>query len=342
MNFKYNTVVLIGRFQPLHNAHVELLKQAGKLANNVVIIVGSAFKPRTFKNPFTSNEREEMIRTAVSRYCDPNVKYHIEHNKDTIYNNAAWAARVQTLVNKHSQPGDDIAIMGHDKDETSFYLHMFPQWKQELVGLIEPLHATDVRDLYFQADMNMRYLTGVLPNCTVEFLRKFAETEEYQQLVRERAFIDAYRQQYNAFPYPPIFVTADAVVIQSGHVLMVKRKSEPGKGLWALPGGFVNAYTDASVEDAALRELHEETGIKVPEKVLRGNIKDSHIFDAVNRSARGRTITHAYKIVLPDGPLPKVRGSDDAICACWVPIGSLDSSKMFEDHDEIISWAVGA
>jgi len=72
-----------------------------------------------------------------------------------------------------------------------------------------------------------------------------------------------------------------------------------------LPGGFLNASTDASVQSAAIRELKEETGIKVPVAVLNGSIKDSRVFDSIGRSARGRTITHAFKIVLPDGELGK-------------------------------------
>jgi len=137
-------------------------------------------------------------------------------------------------------------------------------------------------------------------------------------------------------------VTADAVVIQSGHILMIKRRSEPGKGLWALPGGFLNANTDKSVKDAAVRELKEETGIKVPTPVLYGSIHDEKVFDAISRSARGRTITHAFKFVLPDGPLPKVKGMDDAEKASWIPIGELDSSTCFEDHYELITHFIGA
>jgi bifunctional NMN adenylyltransferase/nudix hydrolase len=111
--------------------------------------------------------------------------------------------------------------------------------------------------------------------------------------------------------------------------------------LWALPGGYVNANTDKSVEDAAIRELREETLIKVPAPVLRGNIKDSRVFDAIDRSPRGRIITHAFKIVLPDGELPRVKGSDDAEKARWVPIAEVCSDECFEDHYEMVQWAIG-
>ena len=107
-------------------------------------------------------------------------------------------------------------------------------------------------------------------------------------------------------------------------------------------GGYVNAETDRNVETAALRELREETMIKVPLPVLRGSIVRSKVFDAIDRSPRGRIITHAYHIVLPDGELPRVKGSDDAEKARWVPIAEVKSEECFEDHYEIIQHFLGA
>jgi bifunctional NMN adenylyltransferase/nudix hydrolase len=342
MTKKYDTLVFIGRFQPIHNAHLEIIRRATELARQIVIIVGSANQPRTYKNPFTSFERELLIKNAVSRLGDSETAIRVEHNQDTIYNDQAWAIRVQALVNKHTAGLPKTGIIGHTKDETSFYLKMFPQWQHEEVELIEPLHATDIRDLYFKHSFNSNFIKNVVPGTTYNFLMNFRRTEEFAQIVREREFISSYKKQYESLPYPPVFVTTDAVVICSGHVLMIRRRSEPGRGLWALPGGFLNAETDSSVEACMLRELREETGIKVPAPVLRGSIQANRVFDAVARSTRGRTITHAFKIVLPDGELPKVKGSDDADKARWVPIAELDSSVCYEDHYEIIQHFVGA
>lgn len=343
MTKKYDTLVYIGRFQPIHSAHVETIRRATQLARQVIIIVGSANQARTYKNPFTSAERQCMIVDALrDSEGETNASIRIEHNIDTIYNDQAWMIRVQALVAKHTLGMSKIGIIGHDKDETTFYLKMFPQWERVEVELIEPLNATNIRDLYFRRDVNLKFLERVVPASTLYFLDQFKNTAAFEQIVREREFIAQYRKQYESLPYPPIFVTADAVVIQNGHVLMIKRRSEPGKGLWALPGGFVNARTDRSVEDAAIRELREETGIKVPVPVLRGSIVRSRVFDAVERSARGRTITHAYFIVLTGEELPRVKGADDAEKARWVPIAEVKSDECFEDHWEIIQHFVGA
>jgi bifunctional NMN adenylyltransferase/nudix hydrolase len=190
--------------------------------------------------------------------------------------------------------------------------------------------------------MNFNFLKGVVPESTLVYLDAFKDTDEYAQIIREREFIKEHNKQYAGLRYPPIFSTADAVVICSGHVLMIRRRAEPGRGLWALPGGYVNANTDKTVEDAAIRELREETQIRVPAPVLRGSIVRSRVFDAIGRSPRGRIITHAFYIQLPDGELPKVKGSDDAEKARWVPIAEVQSEHCFEDHYEILQHFVGA
>jgi bifunctional NMN adenylyltransferase/nudix hydrolase len=339
MTKKYHTLVLIGRFQPFHSAHLEIVKRATALCEQLVIITGSAAQPRTYKNPFTSTERAEMIKNATRGLS---IQIYVEENIDTIYNDQAWAIRVQGIVSKYRALGGPIGIIGHKKDDSSFYLDMFPQWGYEDVELVEFLSAVDIRDLYFKREVNMKFIRGVVPETVFDFLEQFRTTPEYEQIIREREFVANYKKQYASLPYPPIFSTADSVVICSGHVLMIKRRAEPGRGLWALPGGYVNANTDKTVLDAAIRELREETQIKVPAPVLRGSIVRSKVFDAVDRSPRGRIITHAFHIQLPDGELPRVKGSDDAEKARWVPIAEVRSEDCFEDHYEILQHFVGA
>lgn len=338
---KYDTLVLIGRFQPVHNAHTEIIRKAALLANQLIIIVGSAKQPRTYKNPWTSHERRLMLQNV----CDTiktDCCIRIEENTDTIYNNPAWVARVQSIVARYTRSADNIAIIGHKKDSTTEeYLNMFPQWGYEEVDLIEPLNATSIRSLYFLSQANMNFISGVVPQPVYRLLEGWKDTPEYNQIISEREFLQNYQKQYASLMYAPVFVTTDAVVICSGHVLMIRRRSEPGKDLWAMPGGFLDASTDRSVEAAMIRELREETGIKVPGPVLKGCINKVQVFDAINRSARGRTITHAFRIDLPNGELPKVKGLNDAKHAKWVPIAELDSTICFEDHYEIIQSMIG-
>lgn len=344
---KYDIAVYIGRFQPLHTGHVHTIINAAQVAKRVVVIVGSSAKPRSFKNPFFFGERKAMIINAEREFQitkNTEAVINIESNIDTMYDDNAWMVRVQKIVNSFpTRAYEKIAIIGHTKDESSAYLRWFPQWDLLEQELVEPLDATQIRSLYFSEKFNKEFIRSVVPSSTLDFLVGFSNSNDYSQIIREREFIAKYKKQFESLPYPPIFVTADAVVTQAGHVLLIKRRAEPGKGLWALPGGFVNAYGDKSVEDAAIRELIEETQIKLPEKVLRGSIVDRKVFDAINRSERGRTITHAIHIRLTDGEwnLPKIKGSDDAEKAQWVPLGKVRSEEMFDDHFDIIQYFLG-
>jgi bifunctional NMN adenylyltransferase/nudix hydrolase len=176
MSTQFDTLVLIGRFQPFHNAHLEIVRRASGVSDKIIVITGSAKQPRTYKNPFTSAERATMIKQATA---DLDIEVCVVENIDTIYNDQAWAVRVQTIVNSLTREGDKIGIIGHKKDDSSFYLDMFPQWRFINVEQIEPLGATNIRDLYFKTDVNMNFIKAVVPETTFEFLNKFRKTADY-------------------------------------------------------------------------------------------------------------------------------------------------------------------
>ena len=334
---KYNNAIVIMRAQPLHNAHVELINRAAEVAEDVIILLGSSNQPRTIKNPFTFSERWRMITATID--LDPSVKLYIEPLVDIPYNDQAWALQVQNIVNELIEPNSSVCLIGHNKGPETSYLKFFPQWFfEDFDNVKNQLNATDIRDLYLKRPYNRDYVKGVVPDRVLELLDNFYETPEYNSILEEKEFITKYKQQFAGLQYPPVFVTVDTVVVQSGHVLMIKRRNLPGKNLMALPGGFLDQ--NELIVDGAIRELKEETKIKVPVPVLKGSIKTSHVFDKPDRSFRGRTITHAFYIELPEGPLEKVKGGDDASHAMWVPLSELNREECFEDHHAIISFFV--
>lgn len=349
MTKQFDQLIFILRGQPIHNSHVKILEFAAKASKQVLVIFGSINQPRTYKNPFTYQERLWIIKNiwnerefGVKNDCELVVAGVV----DTLYNENKWIQSIQEASSKASKKklmSDEyeVGIIGHNKDESSYYLKEFPQWDQVDVPKLDHLSATDIRELYFKENTNLHFLDGVLPEETYEFLDSFSRTNDFQSIVRERQFVELYKKQYEAFPYPPTFVTVDACVVQSGHVLMVTRKAEPGRGLFALPGGFLDANTDKSLEDGMIRELKEETLIKVPPAVLRGNIKETKVFDAIARSTRGRTITHAFHIELKEDELPKVRAGSDASAVEWIPLSNISSDRCYEDHWDIINYFVG-
>ncbi|SFW42291.1 8-oxo-dGTP diphosphatase [Prevotellaceae bacterium HUN156] len=135
------------------------------------------------------------------------------------------------------------------------------------------------------------------------------------------------------YKYPRPSVTADCVVISNEpqpKVLLIQRGAEPFKDCWAFPGGFMNM--DETTEECAIRELEEETGLKV------SVVHQIGAYSKVDRDPRGRTITVAYLAII-DSPAP-VKGQDDAAKAEWFPITELP--QLAFDHDDIITDAVRA
>jgi len=342
MNTDYDNVVYIGRFEPPHLAHIELMKMALKQGKKLTVLIGSAFQPRTIKNPWNWQERSYMIYDSLPVNLRDRVV--CKPLRDILYNNPKWVQQVQDVV-INAQGGEDFttAIIGHSKDETSYYLDMFPQWKTIDVPNIEDIHASDVRAAYFSMDPEDFDLQvgRNLPAPIHNSMKAFAMRDEYDHLRAEFEFIRKYRKPYEELPYEFQFNTADTVVIQSGHILLVRRRSYPGKGLWALPGGFVKPTE--TIRTAAIRELREETRLKVPVPVLYGSIKKEGLYDEPERSLRGRTITNAYLIELAAGPLSPVKGSDDAEKARWTPLGVFQSmeEQLFEDHYHIVNHMLG-
>jgi len=334
---KYDYLIFIGRFQPFHIGHESVIRKALALSDKVIVLVGSAYQPRTVRNPWDFNEREAFMRLAFSQ--EENRRILAFPLLDQTYNNQLWIKSVQQLVagvvhNKiASKP--KVGLIGHQKDASSFYLSQFPQWEREEVANYQNISSTEIRELYFSGE---EFTNSLNSNISMA-LEKFKSTKGFEQVQNEFHFVKKYKSAWGTAPYTPMFITVDAVVVQSGHILLIERKAQPGKGLMALPGGFLDE--DETLKTAVIRELREETRIKVPAPVLAGSITKQQVFDDPYRSARGRTVTHAYLIELKDGELPKVKGGDDAAKAFWVPFAEIKPEMMFEDHFHIIGAMVG-
>ena len=354
MEKEFDLLVFVGRFQPFHNEHKRIIDIALEKSKNVLVLVGSAGKARTIRNPFTFDERRRVIIDSFDWNSGDQNRLIVKPLYDKTYNDAAWVKQVQDVVkdttlqviNNYGFQASGyndakVGLIGASKDGTSYYLKLFPQYKSVNVEIENDVHATDIREDFLRNDFfENRKVNMDCPVPVRRFMMDFHSTDAYKQLRSELKFVTDYKKQWEVSPYPVKHATVDAVVEQSGHILLVKRRSEPGKGLWALPGGHLNEYERQL--DGAIRELREETKIKVPEAVLRGSIRDHETFDDPYRSTLGRVITKAYHFKLADDTtLPKVKGADDAEKARWVPISDLREEDFFDDHFFIISYFLG-
>ena len=337
---EYDLAIVIGRFQPFHVGHLKIIERASLISKQILVLVGSANRHRSVKNPFTYEERKKMIAHSCSN------KVMIRPLNDYQYNDDGWMTEVRRTVNEclKDVSKKKVAIVGYSKNVSSNYLRMFPEWDfieiEEQHGVF---NATDIREDYFKSSPRV---STYLPRYVYDFLHDvFVYSQEFKWLLSEYQYVMDYKKLWSNTPFPPIFVTVDCVVIQSGHILLINRKDPPYKGSLALPGGFIS-QTETMVE-SAIRELKEETQIsdwqgKIPPGVLKSYIVKSKVYDDPNRSDRGRTITNAFLFQLPPKPeLFRVAGDDDAEKAGWYSLEEISHRDLMEDHGFIIEDILG-
>jgi len=133
-------------------------------------------------------------------------------------------------------------------------------------------------------------------------------------------------------PRPSLAVDIVIFTIRENHlhVLLISRASEPFLGSWALPGGFV--HMEETLDEAAIRELSEETGIQ------EAYLEQLYTYGEPQRDPRGRVVSVAYFALIPADAPVRGEGGSDTSQACWFPIDDLPALAF--DHDEILAYAL--
>jgi bifunctional NMN adenylyltransferase/nudix hydrolase len=207
--------------------------------------------------------------------------------------------------------------------EGNNYLTWFPDWPFKSIESQYNVNATAVRQRMFD----------------------LKDPDMPETVQADDAFYEKEKVTFANYPFPETlnFNCSDAILECQGHVLLIQRKFAPGAGAWALPGGFRNR--NESFLDCAIRELQEETNVRVPEKVLRGSIVKTELFDDPTRSFGIPRNTMAVYMRInpnPDFSLPRANGADDAALCKWVPLtDALNTIQMYDDHKDILSKVTG-
>jgi bifunctional NMN adenylyltransferase/nudix hydrolase len=310
--------IFIGRFQPVHQGHIHALGIAASQVDKLFILVGSANQCRSIKNPWTFQERSQMLRTKLHAAGIRN--YEVIPLNDYRYSNTQWMSDVRATAEHFNM--ESPTLFGHMKEGNN-YLTWFPDWKFKSIEAQYNVNATDVRNAMFVEN------DPLMPD-TVK---------------ADWAFYQKEKVTFGNYPFPETlnFNCSDAILECQGHVLLIQRKFAPGAGAWALPGGFRNQRE--SFLDCAIRELQEETNVRVPEKVLRGSIVKTELFDDPSRSFGIPRNTMAVYMRInpnPDFSLPRANGADDAALCKWVPLtDALNTIQMYDDHKDILAKVTG-
>ncbi len=295
--------LVIGRFQPYHIGHhsvIEKMENDSEI-DEIIIGIGTAQIGNTQINPLTSDERETMLERSI---CIQK-PYHLVKIND-INDDGRWVSHVESLC-----PDFDIVYTGN-----SWVKRLFEEkeYRVKDVEFTHDISATDLRELILKEGQWQIYL----PKETAEFLEEI----EFAQRVRKL------EQKY----LKPS-VTADVIInYKDEGIVLVRRKREPFKDFWAIPGGFLNKGRE-SVEEAAVREIKEETDLEIDKDAL----ELLGIYSEPQRDPRDHTVSVVYYANVESG---NIKGGDDALEARVfnkIPEKlAFDHSKMLGDYYEKI------
>lgn len=347
----YDLLVFIGRFQPLHRGHQEVIEKAQKLSKQVLLLVGSSFAPRTLRNPLTYQERADLIHSI---YPDVLTRPLQDHT----YNDTGWMTEVRNHVKDVLLPKGGkwqpngladfkVGLIGCDKDHTTYYLKMFPDWENENVAFVNPLNSTVIREQLYSDHLPARFAEAAIMEPSIyDWLVKFKNSEDFKPLKYMYDYIYDPVTGCRAKFGKGVKLTADTLVQCGSKILIIRRGREYGHGLLAMPGGFVEVDENETFLNAAMRELREEVRLKVPETVLRGSIVNRQVFDNPHRSERDRLITECFHVRLKnEQELPKFKGSidpDEVDEIFWMDVSDLRREDFFEDHFHIITYMLNS
>jgi bifunctional NMN adenylyltransferase/nudix hydrolase len=341
--------VVIGRFRGFHKYHMDHIVRAANENDIVMILIGSSNRRVSIKNPFTADETMRMIEENVrveavpNGRIPPNVYIAYRFLPDNPLDNEAWADNAVHMVEPYVSSPEDVTIYGCDKDSSTFYFKLFPQWKQSLTESDgSNFDATQLREAWFKGEQSSAHLfrmknEGFISTETFWFLNRVRYKESLQE---EWEFYQKEKERFADYPFPDTlsFSCGDAVVKWQDEILFIVRGKAPGKDCLALPGGFKNR--NETFFDAAIRELYEETRMNISPAALMQCVQNDELFDDPSRSIGipRATLAVLFDVTEMFEERPEIYPADDAVGFEWIKTNRLDdvATRIYDDHMFIV------
>ena len=165
--------LLVGRFQPIHNGHIEVIEQILREVDELVIGIGSAQESHTLENPFTAGERVLMISKALAERGVDVSKVHIIPIPD-VKNNSIWVSHVRSLCPPFSIAYSGNALVQRLFVEAGFEVRSPPPFKRE------EYWGTEVRDRMLKGG----HWEELVPRAVVEVVREINALDRLRNLQR--------------------------------------------------------------------------------------------------------------------------------------------------------------
>jgi bifunctional NMN adenylyltransferase/nudix hydrolase len=335
---KYDAAVFIGRFQPVHFGHLNTIRLALQQCHKLFLVLGSFQSAPSVRNPWSTKQREEMINLCLTKQEKERIVFI--PIRDRLYSEFIWLQNIthevtEKLKEIEPQKSDfSIALIGHNKDTTSYYLKNFSYWNYIETGNFKSLNSTQFRNSFFLED---KPDYSMIPSQVTSWLKKYTKKSSFQYLKKEYEFVTKAKQSNKDSKIE----VANCLLLCGNYILLVQRNHSPGRLCLALPGGHLEK-NEAPLE-GALRELYEETQFSLDKETLKSFAVKNEVFAHPERNPIGPSLAHVFFFRFSKPVCPTVLGGDDAKRAFWLPCDNLNAmeNKFFADHFQIIQKMLG-
>lgn len=326
----YDVSVFIGRFQPFHKGHLHNILEALQHSKFLVVNVGSSHSSSNIKNPFSYEFRKKLITLDLLSAGIDLSRVAVEPLSDYFYQEELWQESLRCNVLKHVAYDQSIAIVGHEKDESSYYLKSFPEWGFIPVTNYKNYNATDFREAYYCGNILDEYMcSNNRLNGSYQSLKDYMSKPNYYRLKQEYEIVNKHKELCYK---DQVSHDVALFIIHKGKILLSKRLFHPGLGLWSLPMG--NIIGAESVEDSLYRNFNSNNVIIENNESFAYTKLPTVIFDYESRSLLGRVISHVGVFVIASD-LHVVNNSSNWLDSRLITETMCD--RMYSDNYQIIS-----
>lgn len=330
--YKFITSVYIGRFQPFHYGHLKTIIYALKQSKKLIIVLGSYRLAPSLRSPWSASERIEMIKSCLNK--SQLQRIYFVKVRDRLYNEEMWINNVKGEVLKITGNNESIAIIGHEKDSSSYYLKVFPYWTFLETGNYKGLNSTAIRNQFF-LEKKLKLSSDVLPVQVIDKLKKYRATQNFKELKNKFEYVErAKTVNNNVFPNE----ICNSLVYCQGYILLVISKNPLRRGLLSLPEAQVSQ--NENYKECSIRGLMDETNISITYESILASYKNDSVFKNSERYLICKEISFTYFFKLNEKFLPNICPSKSVEAVEWVLIDDLYllENKFYGDHFQIIQW----
>jgi bifunctional NMN adenylyltransferase/nudix hydrolase len=333
--YPYVASVFIGRFQPFHKGHLNSVKLALKQSEKLIIILGSYRMSPSLRAPWSAGERMEMIKACLT--SSQLKRIHFVQVRDRLYCEEMWINNIKGEVFKITGSKVPVAIIGHEKDSSSYYLKIFPHWKFLETGNYEGINATEIRKKFFLSK-HLESAYEKTPKQIVIWLKKYRKSIYFKKLKTKFLYVDKFlKNEGSLLPHE----ICNSIIFCCGYILFVRSKNPLSKDLLSLPEA--KPAQKEGHKKCSIRGLLEETKISMSFEKIEASFQREGEFNFPGRFPLCKQTSYTFFYKLNETFLPEVSQGKGVESVEWILLDDvyLLENQIYSDHFQIIQWFLG-